>query len=108
MAKRNFFLDMSKQVTNDFDPTTVYEGISDIDGELEELEEIIPEENDEEYSNLDEEIEALLESNKKLIMKLRSVADVVAQGIQKAANLKSLKLVSSHLVEPADEEFKVK
>lgn len=64
MAKRSFFLDMSKQVSNDFDPSTVYEGVSDIDNELEALEEVIPEEKDDEYTDIDEEIEFLIESNK--------------------------------------------
>lgn len=41
-------------------------------------------------------------------MKVRSVADVVAQGIQKAANLKSLQFVISHRNEPDDEEYKTK
>lgn len=41
-------------------------------------------------------------------MKVRSVADVVAQGIQKAANLKSLQFAVSHRDQPNDEEYKAK
>ena len=37
MARREFVFNLSNQVKNDFDPVTVYEGISDIDNELEEL-----------------------------------------------------------------------
>lgn len=39
MAKREFAFNLSKQTANDFDPVMVYEGISDIDNELEQLEE---------------------------------------------------------------------
>lgn len=57
---------------------------------------------------LEEEIESLMESNKKLLEKVNAVADVVAQGIRKAASLKNTKLVMSHREETDNSELRTK
>lgn len=43
-----------------------------------------------------DQIEYFLENNRKLILKVRSVADIVAKAIQKAQIIKNLKLSSMH------------
>lgn len=84
------------QVTRDFDPSTVYQGIEDIDFELEEMEENIdnlPEaDNEMEDEQLDGQIDQLMENNKQLLKKVNVCAEIVAKGIAKAKNLKSTRL----------------
>lgn len=63
MAKRSIFFEFNKQVANDFNPDAVYEGISEIDYELEDMEESPPYDDDD-LDNLNEEIEFFLDNNK--------------------------------------------
>jgi len=103
MAKRYRYrlFNSGPQISKDFDPNTVYEGIEDVDFELEELEENIdnvdqPDMDEVANEALDEKIEMLMENNKNLLKKVNAVAEVVGRGISKAAQLKRAKLVVSH------------
>ncbi|CAI2387337.1 unnamed protein product [Moneuplotes crassus] len=95
LFKRKLFK-TGAEVTKDFDPNTVYDGIEEIDLDLEEMEENMDNLDDTgleetESDRLDEEIEILMEANKKLLQKVNICAGVVANGISKAATLKSMK-----------------
>lgn len=108
MAKKEFMFNLSKQTANDFDPVTVYDGISDIDNQLEELEEELPDDREEDKDEVNEQLDYFLENNKKLVIKIRAVADIVAQGVRKAVAFKNQNFSKSHRIEPNDTDYRAK
>ena len=101
MAKRYFAQNLSQKVQNDFDPNTVYDGIQEIEYELDDLEEGYENMDStgfEEYSTdlQDEQIEVLFQQNRHLVKKVNAVVEVVAKGISKASNFRSQRLIFSH------------
>ncbi|CAI2359659.1 unnamed protein product [Moneuplotes crassus] len=101
MAKRyrRRLFNTGAQVTQDFNPNTVYDGIEDIEIALEELEANVDNLdesglNEVESEELDTHIELLMQNNKKLVKKVNICAEIVAKGISKAANLKSMKPIT--------------
>ena len=95
-AKGFVLFQTGNQITNDFDPKTVFDGIQDIEYENDELEENIDAVLDGENEALEEEISNLIENNKKLIIQVNEVAEIVSKGVRKAATIKKTKLMTSH------------
>lgn len=70
---------------NDFDSSTVKKGIDEIDLEMEDIENNMP---DSVYDNDDGEIEELMSANLILRQKVKEIADLVVGAIKKACILK--------------------
>jgi len=93
----------SVHVNNDFDDTTVNEGLDEIDLILDQLENNIPEEI---YEYDDYEVEEMMKSNRLLREKIGDISQMVATAIQKASKLK--KQIITHRDAPADPTVKSK
>jgi hypothetical protein len=108
MARRFNFNQTGIQIANDFDPSTVFEGISDTENQLAELEENIEVVLDETDPNLEAEIEDLLDCNKSLVKKVNEIAELVASRIRKAAEFKKSRIYHSHREESDNPALKEK
>ena len=86
-----------KVATNDFDPKTVKDGLDQIDLEIQDIDQNLPEE---EYEHDEDETAELIRSNKILRDKVSQIADLVVSAINKAAILR--KQISTHRDKPDD------
>lgn len=88
---------------NDFDPDTVKDGLDQIDLEIQDIDQNLPEE---ELENDVNETEDLIRANKILRDKVSQIADLVVSAISKAASLR--KQITTHRDGPDDPELKSK
>lgn len=92
-----------KIAQNDFDPSTVKDGLQEIDVEIDFIDRNIP---DEEFESDDREVEELIKANKILREKVGQIADLVVSAITKASNLK--KQIVTHRDKPTDPALNTK
>jgi chromosome segregation ATPase len=93
----------NKLPVNDFDPSTVKDGLEVIDLEIHDIDQNIP---PEELEQDDNETEELLKANKVLRDKVGQIADLVVSAITKASTLR--KQISTHRDKPDDPELNSK